>query len=361
MKVNKLISAVLASMAIAVLPCNVALAQQYAGKVITIVVNFSAGGPTDIEARLVARHLAKHVQGASNVVVRNVGGGGGNIGVNQLGESSSEADRLNLGFFTWNPVDQLVQNETLRVRYNDLKFIVGFRSVSLLYIRRDTPPGMVRSADVVKAPLVKVGALSPTEQASVRQRLALDLLGVKQETIAGYKGLRDIELAIRQGDLNVTFTSTPGWNSTVKPILADTGIVMPLFQYDRVRPDGTRGRSIDMPDVPSFTEVFKDVNGQAASPSGDRWEALELLNRLGDGMNRSVFMPPNAPPAAVEEMRAAFVKLTDDPEFIADYEKVVKVKPRILTGPQGDAVVAELGKVRPSLLSFLRKYLDTGR
>jgi len=33
-----------------------------------------ASGPTDVEARVVAQHLAKHLQGASGVVVRNVGG-----------------------------------------------------------------------------------------------------------------------------------------------------------------------------------------------------------------------------------------------------------------------------------------------
>ena len=357
MSAMKFVSGLLAATLLAV--GNAAFAQQFS-EVVTMIVNYSAGGPTDIEARIVARHLPKHLQGVRSVVVRNVGGAGGNIGVNQLGEAS-ERDRLNVGFFTWNPVDQLIQHESLHVRYNDLKFIAGFRSVSLLYIRSDTPPGINRSADVAKAPLVKVGGLSPTEQATVRQRLALDLLGVKQETIAGYKGLRDIELAIRQGDLHLSFTSMPGWYGSVKPNLVDTRIVVPLFQYDHDRPDGTRGRSLDMPEVPSFSEIYKDIKGQTAVPTGERWEALELLNRLGDGMNRSVFMPPNAPPPAVEEMRAAFEKLVNDPAFIADYEKVVRVKPRVLSGAQGEAIVSELGKVQPSFLAFLRKYLDAGR
>ena len=81
------------------------------------------------------------------VVVRNVGGAGGRIGVNQLGEAPAR-DRLNIGFFTWNPVDQLVQNETLRVRYNHFKLIAGVHQATLLYIRRDTAPGITRPADV---------------------------------------------------------------------------------------------------------------------------------------------------------------------------------------------------------------------
>lgn len=45
-----------------------------------MIVNYTAGGPTDVEARVVAQHLPKHLQGVTSVVVRNVGGAGGRIG-----------------------------------------------------------------------------------------------------------------------------------------------------------------------------------------------------------------------------------------------------------------------------------------
>src|SRR3970040_1698739 len=161
-----LVAAVLAQVA------GFASAQQFSGRVVTMIVNYSAGGPTDIEARIVARHLPKYLQGVSSIVVRNVGGAGGGIGGNQLGEAA-ERDRLNVGYFTWNPVDQLVQDPVLHVRFNDLKFIVGFRQLTVEYIRRDTPPGITRPADVVKAQFIKVGAMGPNSSGTVRQRLAL--------------------------------------------------------------------------------------------------------------------------------------------------------------------------------------------
>ena len=339
---------------------NAAYAQQFSGRVVTMIVNYTAGGPTDIEARIIARHLPKYLQGVGSIVVRNVGGAGGVIGVNQLGESS-ERDRLNIGYFTWNPVDQLIQDPILHVRYNDLKFIVGLRMLTLVYIRRDTPPGITRSADVAKAPIIKAGALSPQSHGTLRQRLALDLLGAKYETIAGYKGLNEIELAVRRGDLHLTNTSLTLWYASVKPNMADTGIVMPLFQYDYERPDGTLGRNPDLPDVPAFSELFKDIKGPGAAPGGERWQALQLLTRIMDSMYRTAFMPPNAPAAAVEEMRAAFEKLLNDAEFIADFEKVVRSKPSFVTGAPGEAIISELGKVQPSFVSFLRKYIDAGR
>jgi tripartite-type tricarboxylate transporter receptor subunit TctC len=335
-------------------------AQNFSGRVVTMIVNYSPGGPTDIEARVVAKYLPKYLQGVRAVIVRNVPGAGGNIGVNQLGEQNAD-EKLNIGFFTWDPVDQLIQNKSLHVRYNDLKFIAAFRQVSLVYMRRDTLPGMSRPADIVKAKDIKAGALSPSNHATVRQRLALDLLGVRYETIPGYKGLRDIELAVQQGDLQLTNNSLPGWYSTIKPNLVDKGIVMPVFQYDVDRPDGSTGRSIDLPDVQAFTEVFKEVKGPTAMPSGERWEALQLLGRIMDSMYRTVFMPPHAPREAVEEMRAAFEKLAKDPEFIAAYEKIVRTKPNMIIGTPGETILADLGKVSPTILTFLRQYIDSSR
>ncbi len=339
-----------------VLLAGAAAAQQFAGQPVTMIVNYSTGGPTDIDARVVARHLAKHLQGVPSVIVRNVGGAGGAIGINQLGEAGPK-DRLAIGFFTWDPLDQLTANPNLHVRYNDLKFIAGFQQGSLIYIRRDAPPGIKRPADVAKAKLFKAGALAPTSHATFRMRLALDLLGAKYEIIPGYKGLHDIEVAILQGDIQMTHNSLSGWFGSVVPTLVNPGVVIPVLQYDYNRPDGTLGRSPDLPDVPSFLEVYKDVWGKNAMPSGDKWQALLMISRIMDAMGRTVFMAPNAPQAAVDEMRAAFEKLSKDPEYIADYEKVVKFKPRFIVGAEGEKIIAELAKAKPEFVTFLRNYL----
>ncbi|HEY4405942.1 MAG TPA: hypothetical protein VGN55_14950, partial [Xanthobacteraceae bacterium] len=34
----------------------------YKGKRLTVLINFTAGGPTDIEGRLFAKHLADHIE-----------------------------------------------------------------------------------------------------------------------------------------------------------------------------------------------------------------------------------------------------------------------------------------------------------
>src|SRR4051812_31196689 len=48
----------------------------YRGKTITILIGFSAGGGYDLYARLLARHLGKHIPGNPSVVPQNMPGAG---------------------------------------------------------------------------------------------------------------------------------------------------------------------------------------------------------------------------------------------------------------------------------------------
>ena len=58
----------------------------YKGKRITLLINFAAGGPTDIEGRLFAKYLARHIEGAPTMIVQNMDGAGGVIGAQYIGE-----------------------------------------------------------------------------------------------------------------------------------------------------------------------------------------------------------------------------------------------------------------------------------
>ena len=44
----------------------------YQGKTLNMVINFGAGGPTDIESRIFARHLSRHIPGAPTITVQNL-------------------------------------------------------------------------------------------------------------------------------------------------------------------------------------------------------------------------------------------------------------------------------------------------
>ena len=54
--------AVVVALAAAVF-ADTACAQFYKGKTVTMIINYPAGGPTDIEGRIVAQHLPAHIAG----------------------------------------------------------------------------------------------------------------------------------------------------------------------------------------------------------------------------------------------------------------------------------------------------------
>ncbi len=112
----------------------------YQGKTVTFFINFSAGGPTDIEGRIVARHLARHVPGNPTIVVQNMSGGGGVTGINFLGERAKQ-DGLTLGYFTGPYNHQMMKSSTLRVDLMKVPFIASVAGVTVCYIRSDVAAG----------------------------------------------------------------------------------------------------------------------------------------------------------------------------------------------------------------------------
>ena len=65
-----------------------ASAQDYPNKVITMIVPFAAGGPTDTVARLLAAQMTKTLK--QQVIVENVGGAGGTIAANRVAKAAPD-------------------------------------------------------------------------------------------------------------------------------------------------------------------------------------------------------------------------------------------------------------------------------
>ena len=71
----------------------------YKGKSLRFLVNYPAGGATDVVARLIAQYLPKHIAGNPTVAVQNMPGGGGNVGANYVYEVA-KPDGLTVGVFS---------------------------------------------------------------------------------------------------------------------------------------------------------------------------------------------------------------------------------------------------------------------
>jgi tripartite-type tricarboxylate transporter receptor subunit TctC len=330
-----------------------ALAQFYKGKTVTMIINYPAGGPSDIEGRIVAQHLPAHLPGKPTIIIKNVGGAGGIIGTNQLGEAAPNGETI--GFFTLDIVAQIVSNPSLRVHYADFVMLAGVENPLVAYIRKDAPPGIKVASDIMRAEPFKALSLNVQNTNTINQALALDLLGIKYQAVPAYRGLKEVETAILQNDGQMANTSLPGWRASVQPTMGS--IIMPLWQVAARAKDGSYPRSRAVPELPTFEEFYASVNG-GKQPSGQLYEVLRTTSDPIVAMFRTALMPPKSPDEAVTIMRSAFDELWKDRDFVRDYANVVKTEPVPVSGADAQAIVRALADIKPETKAFLIDYTN---
>ncbi|MBI2182071.1 MAG: hypothetical protein HYU31_14780 [Deltaproteobacteria bacterium] len=331
------------------MPLQSVLAQEpfYKGKSLRLLVNFPAGGATDVVARLVARYLPKHIAGNPTVVVQNMPGGGGNIGVNYVYEIA-KPDGLTVGVFSGGYLPQILGSSGVRFDLNNMPMIAGVGETSVVYIKADT--GVKAAADILKPlkPIV-IGGFTRESNKDLALRMALDLLGVPYRYVTGYGGESDLRVAIQRGEINYTSEGLTGYTMG-GALLAREGIVVPIYQDGLAGPDGAIIRD-PRADLPTFREFFRTVKG--ADPSGPLAEAFKISGAVRS-MGRYVVAPPKMPVTAVETLRRGFRDTFEDAEFKAesgrvlgyrlvtivgdDVEKLNAAVFRFATGPVRDAL-----------------------
>jgi len=87
MKILKTLFGMTALAAVSLISVS-ANAQTYPERTITMVVPFSAGGPTDTVARLVAESMSKDL--GQQIIVENVGGAGGTLGAGRVAQADPD-------------------------------------------------------------------------------------------------------------------------------------------------------------------------------------------------------------------------------------------------------------------------------
>lgn len=330
----------------------------YQGKTLNFVINFAAGGPTDIEGRIVARHLAKHIPGQPNIVPQNMPGAGGVTGMNFLGEVA-KPDGQTMGYFTGPYNHLMMRTPTLRVDLGKLPYIASVYGVTVCYIRSNVPPGIKKPTDIVKAERFRAGGLSFDSNKDLRFRLAFDILGLKYDYVTGYNSSSEARLAVQRNEIQYHDESIPGYRGAVEPQMVKTGIVTPIYYHDVFSPDGVLRSSPDFPELSSFTQVYTQIFGKP--PSGIKYEALRAANIASGNMSRVALLSPGSPPDAVVALRQAFAALSKDEEFIAEAKKGMRFHPRFETGEEGERLRQKILQVPAELVDFVRQFIDQAR
>lgn len=330
----------------------------YAGKKLTVLVNYAAGGPADIEGRFFARHLAKHLAGSPTVVVQNMDGAGGMIGATWLGEIAPK-DGTVLGMLTASAWQFATESTPRKVDFKSYEFVTYQPSTTIYFMRTDVAPGIKTPADIGKAQGLVAGGLSADSAKDLMIRMTLDLLGHKYKYVTGYRGSNAARLAMQQKEINFYSESPPSYRTVVVQSLVDKGDAIGLF-YDPGW-DGknfTRSKQVEGLPIKSFPELYKEIKGEL--PKGPLWEMYLTALQLTGEVFRVGALPPGSPKAAVDALRAAIVKLATDKEFTDEAMTAFSYVPEFVAGADTGDKIRRFLNTSPELRRQVRDYVNAG-
>ena len=199
----------------------------YKGKRLTLLINFAPGGPTDVEGRLFAKHIAKHIDGNPLIIVQNKDGASGMVGAAYLGEVGPK-DGTMFGYLTGTAWNYVIDPDVFRVRFPSYDFIGSQPGNAVYYMRADTPPGIKPGRPDEGA---RPGRRRPRRRPSkdLLLRLTFDMLGLHYRYVTGYRSSNTARLAVQNGEINVHSESTPGYFGVVEPSLVSRPVIPPWY------------------------------------------------------------------------------------------------------------------------------------
>ncbi len=280
----------------------------YRGKTIRLIVGSSAGGSTDILARLLARQMGKYLPGNPAIVVVDQPGGGGLVGANRIAHATG-ADGLEFATME-RAIPQFALMGDPNAHFDPLALtwlgsLSSYRNDAFMLVVNASSPVM-RAQDLRGAGRgIVVGA---SQQGSTNLTFALiarQVLGLNVQAIPGYAGSAKIALAMQSGEVDGECIGIVALQASQRALWDNKGL-RPLVQFARA------ARHPELPDVPTGREL-------APTP-----EARALLDfaEMPFYMAQSFVAPPGVPQERAEALRAAFTRATQDPEYSAEAQRL---------------------------------------
>src|SRR6267154_1828133 len=102
----------------------------YRGKTLTIVVGFTPGGGFDINARLFARHIGRHIPGNPTIVVQNMPGAAG-LNSAQYLDTAAPRDGTVIDIFNFGNIgDSKLMSDKITTDFRKFQWIVRIQQIS---------------------------------------------------------------------------------------------------------------------------------------------------------------------------------------------------------------------------------------
>ena len=283
------------------------VADFYRGRTVALVVGYGPGGGYDLCARLVARHIGRHIPGRPTVVVQNMPGAGSLRAANYL-YTVAPKDGATIGTIARDMPMLAVLGNMPGVRFDPRKFVwLGSSSsfaddAHILMVRGDAPVKSIEDARRAGGPPLVLGSTAEGTSGNDVPTLLRDTLGLNIKLVAGYPDNGAIFLAVDRGEVNGRTVDLTTMKSLRPDWLKPNGAMRGLVQFARAT------RHSDFPDVPTARELA----GTEAS------RALIELAELPYMMARPFVAPPGVPADRAAALQAAFLAVHRDPQFLAD-------------------------------------------
>ena len=227
-----------------------AAGSSFEGKTIKIIVGFTSGGFYDRWSRLLARHMPKYLPGSPEMVVQNMPGAGGLIAANHI-YSVAKPDGLTIAMLSYGLyLDQLVGRKEVQYDVRKLHWIGSpEKSDVLMYMRSDAPYKSIEDIRKATTP-PKCGSTGTAGTDYIFARLLEETLDAKIETVMGYLGGSEIDLAVEKGEVQCRgLTAAPFFGH--EPFIS-----WRKRNFVNVLLYGGLKRDSRIPDTPTIYEIF---------------------------------------------------------------------------------------------------------
>jgi tripartite-type tricarboxylate transporter receptor subunit TctC len=319
------------------------VADFYKGKQLNLVVGYGPGGGYDVYARVVGRHIGKHIPGHPNVVVQNMPGAGSLRSVNWL-YNVAPKDGTAIAHFARNmPLLGMMGNNP-NVQFDARKFVWLGSSSSfandayILIVRTDAPVKTIEEARRAGGEPLVLGGTAEGATGNDVPIILRDTIGLNVKQVVGYPDSGALYLAMERGevhgrttDLSSVRTIKPDW---LKP---HSGFHV-LAQFARAT------RHPDFPNVPTARELARNETSRA----------LIELTELPYQLSRPFAAPSGTPPDRAKALQAAFLATHRDREFLGEAAKLnIDISP--VSGESVVRALENMERAPPQLLDYLKK------
>lgn len=308
----------------------------YKGKTLNFVVGYSPGGGFDTNARLLSRHIAKHIPGEPNVIVTNMPGAASQTAVKFL-DATARPDGTVMVIFNFGLItDSLLIPKHVNIDFRKYNWIgsIGM-DIAVCYMWGAT--GAKTLDDAKKMSVVHMGLTAVGTSNDINQRILKTIFGVKVQQVPGYPGSAELRLAIERseldGDCGAWGSILPEWleGKKINPILRTAPIVPP-----------------DLPkDVPYAVDI---------APTKLDGEVIKFLVSSVE-LGRPFIASQSVPADRIRILRDAFNDTMTDPAFVADATKLrLPIMPR--TGEEAIKIVEAIYAAPKNVVDEARKLAD---